>query len=81
MFLAKASQIVWLDFFWQIFCLAFYRPCCKSLDGFLPLPSSKEENDWLTDLGQTHLDVETGETLPVTCYIPFGKYLKNVYVK
>ena len=35
---------------------------CQSLGGFLPLPRSQEENDWLKQFGDTHLGVYNEST-------------------
>ena len=34
---------------------------CESLGGALPIPKSQEENDWLTDFGDTHLGFLVGD--------------------
>ena len=34
---------------------------CESLGGVLPIPQSQEENDWLADLGDTHLGFLVGD--------------------
>ena len=39
---------------------------CKSLGGALPLPKSKEENDWLAQFGDTHLGFTVGDGQSLT---------------
>ena len=34
---------------------------CESLGGALPIPQSQEENDWLRELGDTHLGFTVGD--------------------
>ena len=34
---------------------------CESLGGALPIPQSQDENDWLRDLGSTHLGFLVGD--------------------
>ena len=34
---------------------------CESLGDALPIPKSQEENDWLRDLGDTHLGFLVGD--------------------